>query len=398
MKVCLISDEYLKENPLGGIGTYTKQLGKTLIALGDNVSVLTFSGHPRKIEEGNLSVVAIKKIQIPKFSLIIDPFLVFLELLKLNKHKQIDVIEVPEWRALGFFIVIFRKIFRSLPPVIVRLHTPLVLSRFYNSESLSVLDRVRDWMEGFTVKHCDEVTCPTQLLSLWAKKKWGLNRLIKNIPNFIELPSVDSDCLANCKGNTILFMGSLASLKGFDVFLKAVSKLLDETEANCCIMGRKTSDQELNSMLDDVLSKYKNVKYLGFLQGTAKIKALEQADVVVIPSLWDNFPLVCVEAMAASKIVVASSVGGLKEIISNGNNGFLIPAGDYQILASTLKAVLNMDKKQKNYITKNARNTVESKYSSTIVGKAIQAFYLDSAQKSNKIKTRKSVGKNNGLF
>jgi len=223
MNVCLISDEYLKENPLGGIGTYTRQLGKLIESSGHQVTIMTFSRHPRKCKKGKIALIILKRVQIPKLSLIVDPFLVLIELIKLNKQKQIDVIETPEWRALGFFTAIFRRLFGILPPLVVRLHTPLVISRFYNGETISILDRVRDWMEGYSVKYCDAVTCPTQSLSMWATKKWHLTRPIVLIPNFVE--TIDSEVKTpNHKEKIVLFMGSLAIVKGFDTLLNAVPK------------------------------------------------------------------------------------------------------------------------------------------------------------------------------
>jgi glycosyltransferase involved in cell wall biosynthesis len=133
-------------------------------------------------------------------------------------------------------------------------------------------------------------------------------------------------------------------------------------------------------MLEEVLSHWKGVKYLGFLEGTAKMKELEQADVVVIPSLWDNFPMVCIEAMASSKVVVASKVGGLKEMISDGIDGFLVPAGDHRILASAIKDVLLMDPIQKKRIENNAKRTVETRYALSVIGKTMIDFYFRVAE------------------
>jgi glycosyltransferase involved in cell wall biosynthesis len=239
-----------------------------------------------------------------------------------------------------------------------------------------MMDRVRDWMECFSARYCDAITCPSRALSVWVAKKWRPKSSIVVIPNFVETVFPKAKTSMNRKGKIVLFMGSLAILKGFDVFLNALPILLRETNAECHIVGRKTSSWSLNCMLEEALSHWERVKYLGFLEGTAKMKELEQSDLVVIPSLWENFPMTCIEAMASSKVVVASEVGGLKDIISDGINGFLVPAGNHQILASAIKEALLMDPIQRERVENNAKRTVETRYVSSVIGKTMIDFYL----------------------
>ncbi len=380
MHVCLISDEYLEENPLGGIGTYTRQLCKMIESSGHQVTVVTFGKCRSKHKKGNMAPIVIRREPIPKLSLFVDSFLVLITILRLNKQERIDVIEVPEWRALGFFIALFRRLFGTLPPLVVRLHTPLVIVRFYNGESLSMMDRVRDWMERFSVRFCDAITSPSRALAVWVSEKWRPRRQIVVIPNFIEtiVPKVKTSM--NHKGKTVLFIGNLAVRKGFAVLMDALPIVFRETNAECHIVGRKSSDRDLNRMLEEVLSHWKGVKYLGFVDETAKMKELEQSDVVVIPSLWENFAMICIEALASSKVVVASKVGGLKEIISDGVNGFLVPAADHRILASAIKGVLLMDPIQRKRIENNAKRTVETRYASSVIGKTMIDFYFRVAE------------------
>jgi len=83
----------------------------------------------------------------------------------------------------------------------------------------------------------------------------------------------------------------------------------------------------------------KQVMILGFRSDIPAIMAA--SDVVTIPSLLpESAPTVALEAMAASRPVIASSVGGLPEIIADGITGLLIPAGDAEELAAALTATL----------------------------------------------------------
>ena len=374
MNLCLISDEFLKENPTGGIGTYTNQLFMALTGAGHSVTVITFGRYEKSKTKGNASLFVIKRYPIPFLSVIVDPFLVFLYTLKLNRQKRFDAIEAPEWHALSFFLVLFNRLTGVLPPIVVRLHCPLVISRLYNREKLSNFDKVRNWMERFTAKNSTAINCPSNALAVWAKKQWNLKRKIAVIPNFIDNKYLGITS-AEKKEKIVLFMGNLAYIKGFDVFLKALPFLEEESDVQFHIMGRKSSNPAINLMLDKSLANSRNVHYLGFLEGESKFREIQESSVIVLPSLWETFPMACIESMAASKIIIASIVGGFPEIIINGKNGFLVPPGEPKILASVIKQVLNMDQTRKELIQENARLTVEKNFSAKIVAKKIIAFY-----------------------
>ncbi|MDQ3644532.1 MAG: glycosyltransferase family 4 protein [Actinomycetota bacterium] len=82
------------------------------------------------------------------------------------------------------------------------------------------------------------------------------------------------------------------------------------------------------------------VRWLGWLDETAKRAALERADVFVLPSTSEGLPVALLEAMAHGKAVVASRVGGIPEIVEDGREGLLVEPGDPQRLASALARLL----------------------------------------------------------
>ncbi len=81
-----------------------------------------------------------------------------------------------------------------------------------------------------------------------------------------------------------------------------------------------------------------HVEFLGWLGHAGVAAQLNAADVVVMPSRWEGFGLVAIEAMRAGKPVVASAVGGLIEIVVDGVTGRLVPAGDAGALGAALSA------------------------------------------------------------
>ena len=108
-------------------------------------------------------------------------------------------------------------------------------------------------------------------------------------------------------------------------------------DAVCFIAGRGELDTELRQAAVE-LGIDRNLRLLGFRPDVPAL--LRAADVFVLPSLSEGLSLALLEAMAASKPVVASKVGGNPEVVADGRNGFLVPAADPDALADRIVRLL----------------------------------------------------------
>ena len=139
---------------------------------------------------------------------------------------------------------------------------------------------------------------------------------------------------------TILFIGRLTEIKGLDVILRAMT---GNTDWRLIVAG----DGDRRDELEDLAKRLSvDATFLGSITASMRSKLFENCDVVVIPSRvltsgrTEGTPVVCLEAMAAGKTVVASRVGGLAEIIVDGQNGLLFEQGDHHELRRILTSVL----------------------------------------------------------
>ena len=82
------------------------------------------------------------------------------------------------------------------------------------------------------------------------------------------------------------------------------------------------------------------VEFVGYRPMTAAV--MRYISVVVVPSRYEPFGIVAVEAMASGRPVVASAVGGLSEIVADGRTGLLVPPGDPDRLAGALSRLLDL--------------------------------------------------------
>lgn len=141
----------------------------------------------------------------------------------------------------------------------------------------------------------------------------------------------------------ILFLSNLIEEKGVFVLVEACSILRDKGYTFQCDFvggeGDVTASQLSTFVKERGLTE--QVKYLGKRYGKLKEMSFEQADVFVLPSRYDCFPLVVLEAMQHSLPVITAEEGGMPDMVDDGKTGFLIsPYDDSETLAEKLEYFL----------------------------------------------------------
>jgi L-malate glycosyltransferase len=185
--------------------------------------------------------------------------------------------------------------------------------------------------------------------------------------------------------NKILFIGRLIEIKGVEVLLKALAILPD---VQLFVAG----DGEQRMMLERLAEKL-NVKvvFLGHAGEIEKAQLLASSAMVVIPSLvlpdgrTEGMPVVAVEALAAGLPVIASSVGGLSEIIIDGQNGLLFDTGNHLMLTDKIRLLLN-DKELCARLSGKARQTAEA-FDWQIIGAKFSKIFKDSLSTNGSVES-----------
>jgi glycosyltransferase involved in cell wall biosynthesis len=134
-----------------------------------------------------------------------------------------------------------------------------------------------------------------------------------------------------------LCIGRLIPIKGHVVLLRAFRKVLDaRPDATLEIAGRGVLEHGLKDLTRE-LGLNGAVRFLGHV--TPVQRAVEESMAVVVPSLGEGFGMVALEAMERARPVIAASIGGLEDLIRDGETGLLVPPGDADSLA---EAMLNL--------------------------------------------------------
>ena len=161
-------------------------------------------------------------------------------------------------------------------------------------------------------------------------------------------------------GPVLLWVGRLEKLKGVDILINAAAQL-DERDFTLLIVGGDERSAPLKAeLLAQALAAgiETNVRFEGAVPHELLPAYYSAADVCVVPSYYESFGLVAVEAMACGTPVVASRVGGLVSTVTDGVNGYLIPWRCPEPFAEKLEVLLNNPELRANF-GRAARKSVE---------------------------------------
>jgi glycosyltransferase involved in cell wall biosynthesis/protein-tyrosine-phosphatase len=166
--------------------------------------------------------------------------------------------------------------------------------------------------------------------------------------------------------------GRLASAAGYTSLLRAVRGLRDDHPgAICLVVGDGPSEKELRRQAAS-LGIADACRFTGAREDVHDV--VGAMDVFVLPSMNNGMPTAALEAMALGKPVVASAVGGVTEVVEDGLNGLLVPAGDDRQLAAACVR-LARDREYAQTLGDRARRLVEERFSHQRSGRALLAAY-----------------------
>lgn len=164
--------------------------------------------------------------------------------------------------------------------------------------------------------------------------EWGVDtsRFV-HIPNFVDVDTLDAD---DEYGDAIVYLGRLSSEKGLATLIKAAA----QARVRVRIVGTGPEESRLRQLATQTGAE---VEFTGYLQGKALREVIGSARAVVIPSEWyENAPLSVMEASALGRPIIGAKIGGIPELIRDGETGFLFTSGSVESLAQTLAQVAQM--------------------------------------------------------
>ncbi len=207
--------------------------------------------------------------------------------------------------------------------------------------------------------------------NLFEKNNFQKSKIISNSVN-----SIFYNDLINYQ-NKIYFVGALNQRKGLIVLLKALDNLkLKNREYQLDIIGDFTESkykEEITGFLNQKEIK-ENISFHGWKSPEEVKEISSQNSIFILPSYQETLPISICEAMAASKVVIGTMVGGVSEMIKHNKNGFLFQPGNIEELEEILDHLYDNDSLKKE-IAQNAYNHALENYKPKSVALKTITFY-----------------------
>lgn len=377
MKVVVFTKEY-PPNVYGGVGTHLKYLTRELSKLIE-VEVRYFGDRDERISQ-NLTVRGFKPSAIgkktnPQFSPVLEALSVNLQMVA--EPIDADILHAHTWYTLmaGFWA---KKLYGG--PLVATVHS-LEPLRPWKEEELGSAYRMSNWMEKIGLEGCDKIIAVSG-----ETKKDILNHFQTNegrveiIHNGVDLSryrfssSRKSLYRLGITRRYVLFVGRITRQKGIFTLIDAADKLPEDVQV--VLVAAAPDTKEIEEELREKVSRRKNriIWINRKLEEEDLVELYSNAEVFCCPSIYEPFGISNLEAMACESPVVASAVGGIKEVVVPEETGILVEPGDSNKLAEALGRIL-CDKNLAQIFGKNGRKRVEKYFSWKAIARQTVKLY-----------------------
>jgi len=368
LHICLISEEYPPDTGWGGIGTYTYNLARGLVQLGQRVDVVAgcLESAATAVEDDvQVHRIGFAAPRQPAKRFIYRLFQAYTRrmpylrrklefahaaaglLRRLHQQDPLDLLETAEYDANGYFATRWGRV-----PAVVKIHTPLLVN--YRLNRLPVTREVRwcDRLERRQTVRAAKITTPSRAMKRVAEEWLHQRRDIHVLPNPIDTEQFSHTGPATREwGRYLFYTGRLERRKGVHVLLQAFRMVRQQIpDVKLVLAGHDTPTFQVNgrtahfqeylaahALLADMADR---VIFLGKLDRRELPPWYRGSVAGVFPSEeFENFPYTCLEAMACGRAVIVTDAGGMAEMMEDGVSGRCVPAGQAAPLAEALADV-----------------------------------------------------------
>lgn len=203
---------------------------------------------------------------------------------------------------------------------------------------------------------CDQIVVLSKSWKEWFETEFDISG-VAVINNIIETPEVCLESRHEQGKPKVLFLGALGKRKGVYDLLDALDKYKKQYGNGILLnIGGNGEVEKIKTIirdkhLEDV------VEFKGWVSGDDKIRLLNSADIFILPSYNEGLPISVLEAMGYGIPVIATPVGGIPEVITDGENGFLVSPGDVDGIVNALSSLVK-DPSLRKVMGENARRAV----------------------------------------
>jgi glycosyltransferase involved in cell wall biosynthesis len=339
MKVAMIYGNPVGEF-YGGISTHVNYLIKYLSNAKDiDLVIITFGQNNRAYIKNGVKYIELKRM---KFGIFFYPLEILYDVLRIEREiKKIkpDIIHIQSTSPnLSLFGIHSKKKY----PMVLTVHG-------YFAQEYKIQTGWRKIVYKLFCAPIEKLALQTipNIIVLTPQMEALINKIttskIQIISNGIDLQFIQTITPYEKKDQcpTIFFLGYLTKGKGVENLIKAVHLVKKEKENIKLYIGGVGPYETILNELVGKLDLQENVTFLGFLNEEKKFTYMKAFDIFVLPSYWESFPMVLLEAMACGKPIITTDVGGNPYAVTDKVNGFLVQPDSPQDIAEHLVYLIN---------------------------------------------------------
>ncbi|MEH7512318.1 glycosyltransferase family 4 protein [Gottfriedia acidiceleris] len=269
---------------------------------------------------------------------------------------------------------------KSIFVILSKLCKRKILFHIHSGRFIDFYNSSNKYKRNFIKRILESSNVVLALTELWKEKLLKeFNCNIKVLPNYIDLLQFDGKdtSIKKNKIKQIVFMGKVSESKGiYDVIEVIKITKLKKIKCKFKIAGngtpndlKKFNDAIIKNRLEDY------IEYVGWVSSEDKIKLLSSSDIFILPSHFEAFGIVFLEAMYFGLPIISTNVGGIPEVVINNQNGFLVSSKSPEDLFNSLMTLLE-NKQLYNNMSKN--NMLRAKkFDRNKIIKLLIGYYLD---------------------
>lgn len=369
-----------KGKPSTGFPTYLHRVSMALLRLGHKPMIVECGKYDGYRIEDEVEIWTVKTDELGKvFSANVTltslkiSFLINRKIHQIIKERSVDIVQFTSLAGMAVF-------YYGKTPAVMRLssYAKTYFSSLltYNAKSL----RFRSALERLAASRCDAVFAPCDITARDFGKDCRRNVQVIETPFVNDVEAMDYQYVDQyLKGKKyVLFFGTMYAEKGILVIAEILREFLKENKdfyfvfvgEICKIIG-----EDARRILWKAAGEFSDRIFIWKALWHDKLyPIIEHSDFVVLPSLMDNFPNACIEAMYFSKIVIGTEGASFEQLITSGHNGLLCKVGDSKDLLEKMRIVINLEETEKQLMEQKAHDTIRRLRPEYVVKKLLR-FY-----------------------
>lgn len=267
--------------------------------------------------------------------------------------------------------------FTALPAVILgKLYRiPVVVTEHWSSFFTKSLSWRSRWIARFGMGRANMILPVSKALQERIES-YGIKNKFCIVPNTVNTKifyPLDKDPRFLDQTKKILIVGGLTPIKGGSYLIYALAKVKEKRNDFVLDMVGEGPLRKEYETLSDTLGLREVIKFHGLKPKQEVAQFMRKCDFLVLPSLWESLGCTLIEALACGKPVIASAVGGVKEIV-NPEVGILVPPQDIEALAQAIEIMLD---KYPGYAADKLAQYAEERFGYHAIGLHLTQIYRE---------------------